>query len=235
VTPRVSSWRAGCDESRTSGSASGPGKRTGPKGQNRAPARLNVVVAHGERADAEALREETAAVLATVGLRLSETKTTIVHIDEGFDFLGWRIQRHRKRGTAKHFVYAYPAKASLRKVMATVKTLCRQGRNEPLSELLRRLNPVLRGWTNYFRHGVSKATFGYLRAYVWHRVVGWLRRKHPGANWKWLRRRYLPRWWPTESEATLLDPNAVAISYVRYRGQISDATPWARNIATSPT
>jgi hypothetical protein len=69
--------------------------------------------------------------------------------------------------------------------MATVKRLCRQARNEPLSELLRRLNPVLRGWTNYFRHGVSKATFGYLRAYVWHRVVNWLRRKHPRANWKW--------------------------------------------------
>jgi RNA-directed DNA polymerase len=187
-----------------------------------------VVVIHGERADAEALRDETAAVLVTVGLRLSETKTTIAHIDEGFDFLGWRIQRHRKRGTARHFVYAYPAKTSLAKVMATVKRLCRQGRNEPLSELLCRLNPVLRGWTNYFRHGVSKATFGYLRAYVWHRVVNWLRRKHPRANWKWLRRRYLPGWWPTEGDTSLFDPNAVAIRYVRYRGQIIDATPWAR-------
>ncbi len=193
-----------------------------------------VVVIHGERADAEALQGQTAAVLADVGLRLSETKTTIAHIDEGFDFLGFRIQRHRKRGAAKQFVYTYPAKTSLAKVMATVKTLCRQGRNEPLSELLRRLNPVLRGWTNYFRHGVSKATFGYLRAYVWHRVVGWLRRKHPPANWKWLRRRYLPGWWPTEGDTTLFDPNAVAISYVRYRGPINDVTPWARIIARSP-
>ena len=179
-----------------------------------------VVVIHGDRADAEALREEVAAVLAPAGLRLSETKTTIAHIDEGFDFLGWRIQRHRKRGTAKHFVYTYPSKTSLAKVMATVKTLCRQGRNEPLSELLRRLNPVLRGWTNYFRHGVSKATFGYLRAYTWARVVNWLRRKHPRANWKWLRRRYLPRWWPTEGDTTMFDPGAVAITYARYRGQV---------------
>ncbi|MGH9211809.1 MAG: group II intron reverse transcriptase/maturase [Acidimicrobiales bacterium] len=193
-----------------------------------------VVVIHGERADAEALKEETAAVLATVGLRLSDTKTTIVHIDEGFDFLGWRIQRHRKRGTAKHFVYTYPAKASLAKVMATVKTLSRQGRNEPLSELLRRLNPVLRGWTNYFRHGVSKATFGYLRAYTWARVVNWLRHKHPHATWKWLRRRYLPGWWPTEGEATMFDPGAVPITWVRYRGQILDATPWATTVATAP-
>jgi RNA-directed DNA polymerase len=81
---------------------------------------------------------------------------------------------------------------------------------------------------------VSKATFGYLRAYVWHRVVGWLRRKHPRTNWKWLRRRYLPGWWPTEGEATLFDPNAVAISYTRYRGQITDVTPWAPIIAATP-
>jgi RNA-directed DNA polymerase len=186
-----------------------------------------VVVIHGDRADAEALRDEVAAVLAPAGLRLSETKTTIAHIDEGFDFLGYRIQRHPKRGTAKQFVYTYPSKTSLGKVMATVKALCRQGRNEPLSELLRRLNPVLRGWTNYFRHGVSKATFGYLRSYTWARVVNWLRHKHPHANWKWLRRRYLPRWWPSEGEATLFDPGAVGIIYARYRGQINDVTPWA--------
>jgi RNA-directed DNA polymerase len=191
-----------------------------------------VVVIHGERSDAETLRQEVAAVLATVGLVLSETKTTIVHIDEGFDFLGWRIQRHRKRGTAKHFVYTYPAKTSLGKVTAKVKTLSRQGRNEPLSELLRRLNPVLRGWTNYFRHGVSKATFGYLRAYTWARVVNWLRHKHPRANWKWLRRRYLPGWWPTEDDVSLFDPNAMAITYARYRGQIIDTTPWKPTVLT---
>lgn len=70
-------------------------------------------------------------MLATVGLALSETKTTIVHIDEGFDFLGWRIQRHRKRGTAKHFVYTYPSKTSLGKVKAKVKALSRQGKGPP--------------------------------------------------------------------------------------------------------
>jgi RNA-directed DNA polymerase len=191
-----------------------------------------VVVIHGERSDAEALRQEVAAVLGTVGLRLSEPKTTIVHIDEGFDFLGWRIQRHRKRGTGKHFVYTYPSKTSLGKVKAKVKTLSRQGRNEPLSDLLRRLNPVLRGWTNYFRHGVSKATFSYLRAYTWARVVNWLRHKHPRANWKWLRRRYLPGWWPTEGDESLFDPGAVPITWARYRGQIIDTTPWTPTALT---
>ena len=157
-----------------------------------------VVLVAGSRAHAEALREEVAAVLAPMGLRLSEAKTRIAHIDEGFDFLGFRIQRHPKRGTGKRYVYTYPSKKALAAVKAKVRTLTRQGTNQPLAVLLRQLNPVLRGWTNYFRHGVSKATFDYLRAFTWRRVVGWLRRKHPRANWKWLRRRYLPRWWPTD-------------------------------------
>ena len=53
----------------------------------------------GTKDDAEALREEIAGVLSTMGLRLSPEKTLITHIDEGLDFLGWRIQRRRKRGT----------------------------------------------------------------------------------------------------------------------------------------
>ena len=60
-----------------------------------------VVLVAGTKAHAETLREEVAAVLAPMGLRLSEAKTTICHIDEGFDFVGFRIQRRRKRGTTK--------------------------------------------------------------------------------------------------------------------------------------
>ena len=87
VTCRMNSWRAGCDESRTSGSEGGPEKRTGPKGQHRAPGRPYVVMVAGTQDHAEALRGEVAQVLLPMGLRLSEEKTTVVHIDEGFDFL----------------------------------------------------------------------------------------------------------------------------------------------------
>jgi RNA-directed DNA polymerase len=65
------------------------------------------LVIKGTRADAENLREQIAGVLSTMGLRLSPDKTLITHIDEGLDFLGWRIQRHRKRGTSTHYVYTY--------------------------------------------------------------------------------------------------------------------------------
>jgi len=105
---------------------------------------------HGTQADAVELREEIAGVLTTMGLRLSQEKTLITHIDDGLDFLGWRIQRHRKRGTNRHHIYTYPAKKALAAVMAKVKMLCRQiGTNQPLDTLLGRINPAVQGWCAY--------------------------------------------------------------------------------------
>src|SRR6266536_5631143 len=66
------------------------------------------LVVHGTRDDAEALREEIAGVLSTMGLRLSQEKTLITHIDPGLDFLGWHIQRPRNRGASRDYVYTYP-------------------------------------------------------------------------------------------------------------------------------
>jgi hypothetical protein len=79
------------------------------------------------------------------------------------------------------------------------------------------------------RHGVSSATFGYLRHFTWRRVVCWLRHKHRRANWKQLRRRYLTGvgWWPEQDGVALFDPAAVAVTRYRYRGT-SIPTPWTR-------
>ena len=72
-----------------------------------------------------------------MGLRLSQEKTLITHIDEGLDFLGWRIQRHRKRGTSKHYVYTYSARKSVKAVTRKVRTLCRRmDTSQPLDALL---------------------------------------------------------------------------------------------------
>ena len=110
-------------------------------------------------------------MLAPIGLRLSEDKTRICHIDEGFDFLGFRIQRQPKRGSGKPTVYTYPSKKSLARVKAKVRSMTQRDHHQPLAVLLYRLAPVVRGWVNYFRHGVSKATFDYLRAFTWRRVI----------------------------------------------------------------
>ena len=186
-----------------------------------------VLAVSGTRAHAEALREEIAEVLSTMGLRLSPDKTLITHIDEGLDFLGWRIQRHRKRGTNRRYVYTYPAKKALRAVMAKVQRLCRQvGTNNPLDALLLRLNPALRGWCAYFRPGVSAATFGYLGHHVWWKVGRWLRRKHPRITWEQLRRRYCGHgWWPTSPERQLFNPATVHTTRYQYRGAVIPS-PW---------
>lgn len=192
-----------------------------------------VVLLAGTRADAEDVKEQAAAVLQTMGLRLSDTKTKIVHIDEGFDFLGFRIRRARKPGTARHCIYTYPSKAALASVKGKVRLLTQGKTNQPLHVLLRRLNLTLRGWTNYFRFGVSSKTFSYLRAFVWRRVVLWLRHKHRRVTWKWLRGRYLPGWWPTEGEVTLFNPGAVGVRRYRYRAE-RIPSPWAAPTAGNP-
>jgi RNA-directed DNA polymerase len=191
-----------------------------------------VVLVKGTRAHVEALREETAAVLRAMGLRLSEAKTRVSHIDEGFDFLGFRIRRAPKRGSGKLTVYTYPSKPALAGVKAKVRAATKEATNQPLATLCFRLAPIVRGWVNYFRHGVSKATFDYLREFTWRRVLCWLRHKHPRASWQWLRRRYLPRWWPTDGEVTLFDPMSVAVTRYRYRAN-RIPSPWGRTTTES--
>jgi RNA-directed DNA polymerase len=185
------------------------------------------LMVNGTKTDAEALREEIAGVLAPMGLRLSPEKTLITHIDEGLVFLGWRIQRHRKRGTNLYYVYTYPSRKALAAVMAKVKAQCRKtGTRLPLDTLLIAVNRMVRGWCEYFRPGVSSATFQYLSSYVWKRIMKWIKRKHRGTSWKELRRRYCGgRWWPASSERELFDPAKVRTTRYRYRGTVIPS-PW---------
>ena len=75
------------------------------------------------RADADQLREEVAVVLVPMGLRLSPDKTRVVHIDDGFDFLGFHIRRMRKRGSHKSFVYTKPSTKAIASIKARVKAM----------------------------------------------------------------------------------------------------------------
>jgi len=92
-----------------------------------------VVLVAGTREHAETLREDAATILAPMGLRLSATKTKVCHIDEGFDFLGFRIQRKRKRGTAKRVVYTYPPKKALASILGRVRALTRRSAHPTLA------------------------------------------------------------------------------------------------------
>jgi RNA-directed DNA polymerase len=194
-----------------------------------------VVMVAGTRDDAEALREEVSSVLAPMGLCLSEAKTRVSHIAEGFDFLGWRIQRRAWRSrTGKTAVYTYPSKKALASIKGKVRRLTRRARHRTLADLLRQLNPVLRGWCTYFRHGVSKRTFSYVDHFAFWRVVGWLRKRHLGLNMHTLVRRYLPGWEISDGGIDLFRPNRFAVKRYRYRGT-KIPTPWSSEISGSPT
>lgn len=189
-----------------------------------------VVLVHGNQDDTELLRQDVARVLAPMGLRLSETKTKVSHIDEGLDFLGFRIQRRRKPGTMKRVVYTYPSKKALASIVGRVRVLTRRTAHPSLAVLLRQLNPVLLGWCTYFRHGVSKATFGYLDEYAWRRVHRWIKRRYRKTKWDVLHRRFYVNWRPAEDGIVLFQPQTVTVSRYRYRAA-NIPTPWATTAA----
>jgi len=196
-----------------------------------------VIMVHGSKAHADALWEEVSQVLAPLGLRLSETKSRVCHLDEGFDFLGFHIQRRTKRGTSKKYVYTYPSKKALLSIMAKVRALPNSSRHRTLADLLRQLNWVLRGWCNYFRHGVSAATFRYLDQFTWQRVTRWLLKRHPRITWKELYRRFLtatPGQRPAEKGLILFNPQSVEITRYRWRAN-RIPTPWTSNNITAAT
>ncbi|WP_406314954.1 group II intron reverse transcriptase/maturase [Streptosporangium sp. NBC_01639] len=189
-----------------------------------------VLMVAGDRHHAEALREVVAGVLAPLGLRLAEEKTRVVHIDEGFDFLGHHIRRQRKRGTNKYFVYTMPSKKAVQAIKDKVKAKThRSTRNQDLAELILSLNRMLRGWATYFRHGVSKAIFGAIDAHAWGRLMRWIRRKYAGKarlGMPEFKRRFCDRDWRIAHQGTAFTgASPVKIERYRYRGT-KIPTPW---------
>lgn len=188
---------------------------------------------HGTREIAESLKTQVAAVIEPLGLRLAEAKTQVVHLDEGFAFLGMHIQRRRQRGSPKHYVYTYPSAKAVKAIKARVRASTnRSTTNQDLAQLLGRLNATLRGWANYFRHGVSKKIFGDVDHYAWWRTVGWLRKKHHRLTWKDMRRRFMHGWKLTADGITFTGAQSVPVYRYRYRGY-RIPTPWSASAPTS--
>jgi uncharacterized protein (TIGR03083 family) len=190
-----------------------------------------VVLVHGAQHHAEHARTEVAEILAPMGLALSPPKTRVLHIDSGFDFLGWHIQRRTKAGTTRKMVYTYPSKKSLHSIIGKVRFITRRSGSpyQSLEQLLKHLNPVVRGWCMYFRHGVSSTTFSYVYTYMWYAVARWLRARHPRLGWRKIQRRFMtgyPGHRPEEKGTVLYNPQEIAIERYRYRGY-TIPTPWS--------
>jgi RNA-directed DNA polymerase len=187
-----------------------------------------VVVVNGQREHARALRDEVARVIAPLGLHLAPDKTRVVHIDDGFDFLGWHIRRMRKRGTrSKFYVYTIPSRKAVQAIRGRIKwRTSRSTLHLDLDQLLLGINRSLRGWANYFRHGVSSRAYSIVDYHAWRRIGTWIRRKHGRISWREVRRRFCDQGWRFAHNGIVFrGASSVGIVRYRYRG-VRIPNPW---------
>jgi RNA-directed DNA polymerase len=189
-----------------------------------------VIMVHGSADDVEALRHEVEAVLAPLGLRLSPTKTRIVNMAEGFDFLGFRIRWMPKRGSHRWHIYTFIGAKAIRALRDKIRALTRRTSQLNPRAVLIRLNQIMYGWASYFRHAVAKHTFSELAAFAWRRVVSWIKTKR---RWNWTKVRQWLRgphgtWQPIRIDGIELLSIAKSprVTRYRYRGN-AIPTPWA--------
>jgi RNA-directed DNA polymerase len=191
-----------------------------------------VILVFGSRAHAEALWEQVGELLTPMGLRLAPDKTQVVHLDEGFDFLGFHIQRHTQKGGNRSYVYSYPSRKSVQTMRRKLKTVTKRITHQPADELFKQLNSMVRGWAQYFRHSAASRTYATVGNYLWWRVWTWLLHKHPHAGKRTLWAQYHVRGWPEHNGTRLYHPTAMHIQRYRYRGS-KIPTPWDINAATA--
>ncbi len=118
------------------------------------------------------------------GLELSEAKTRIVQIDEGFDFLGWNFRKYSGKLLIK------PSRKSVKAHYDKVKEIISKSISVQTEVLIAKLNPVLRGWANYHREVVAKQTFSKLDFQIYWKLMRWGLRRHPRKSKLWVKNRY---------------------------------------------
>jgi RNA-directed DNA polymerase len=118
------------------------------------------------------------------GLALSEQKTVITHIQTGFDFLGHTVRKYGDK------LLITPAKSKVKGLRERIGQVIQSAQGQSQARLLRQLNPLLRGWANYYRNGAAQRTFDSLDYYVFGRLWRWISRRHPNKTRAWKQARY---------------------------------------------
>ena len=134
--------------------------------------------------EAEQVKARLAGWLALRGLVFNEDKTHIVTLAEGFDFLGFTVRRQSGKLLIK------PSKAALRRIRERLRTEMRALRGANAFAVVKRLNPIIRGWAAYYRTVVSSKIFQALDAYVWKLAYKWAKHSHPSKPKRWIVSRY---------------------------------------------
>ncbi|KZS67648.1 group II intron reverse transcriptase/maturase [Mycobacterium kansasii] len=144
------------------------------------------------RQQAEQVKARMAAWLAPRGLVFNEDKTRIVHLEEGFNFLGFNLRRYRRTDQPAKLLIT-PSQDAVRRLRHRLADETRRMRGSNAMALIARLNPIIRGWAAYYRGVVSSKLFGALDHYVWWLTYRWACRSHPRKPKKWIVRRYFGR------------------------------------------
>lgn len=118
------------------------------------------------------------------GLALSEEKTKITHIEVGFDFLAKNVRKYKGKLLIK------PAKKSVKAHLDTIRNAIKENKQLSAGKLIAKLNPIIRGWTNYHRHKVSKDTFGKVDHQIFKALWRWAKRRHPNKGNRWIKDKY---------------------------------------------
>jgi RNA-directed DNA polymerase len=106
------------------------------------------------------------------------------NIDQGFDFLGFNVRKYHGKLLTK------PSKKNVHVFLARIRELIKAHKPATQTELIGRLNPLLRGWANYYRHAVAKRTFKTADKEIWKALWAWVKRRHPQKGMGWLLKRY---------------------------------------------
>jgi len=141
------------------------------------------------------------------GLTLSEEKTKITHISDGFDFLGFNIRRYTTHTGAKLLIK--PSKSSIRSFKTKVADIVESSYGNNVQTLINRLNPVIIGTANYWCRTVAKEIFSAMDNYVWKKIYRFLRRSHPKKGWKWIKAQHFKpdKTGQSRNKWILTDPN----------------------------
>jgi RNA-directed DNA polymerase len=143
------------------------------------------------RDQAEQVRQRLASWLAPRGLAFNEDKTRIVHLSDGFDFLGYSIRRYRQGK-----LLIKPSPAAVARFRNRLRDELRTLRGANALAVVMKLNPILRGWAAYYRNGVSKKVFSEIDDYLWYALYKWARFRHPNKPRKWVTSRYFGAFHP---------------------------------------
>lgn len=196
----------------------------------------DLVVCASTREQIEAAKSTIQEWLQQRGLTLHPEKTRIVHIDNGFNFLGFSVKRYGGKCLIK------PQKEKVLALLAELRLWLNKHKQATAENVIRHLNPILRGWSNNYKHAVSKQIFSYVSHEVWKMLWKWCLRRHPEKGKDWVTKKYFgfhenARWrfqaGSGEKTLYLFDASSVLIErHIKVKGTASPDDPALRNYWT---